>query len=88
VYYWRKTGSGPRGVKIGKCVLYAVGEIQRYDRELLAADARRVSQRAGLPLAPAAPASPGLFLAAVPFRSVPVLSDNDLRHSMTRYLAS
>ncbi|GAA2259138.1 hypothetical protein GCM10010430_48980 [Kitasatospora cystarginea] len=34
VRYWRHTGYGPRGVKVGRRVLYLESELQRFDREL------------------------------------------------------
>ncbi|KNB51914.1 helix-turn-helix transcriptional regulator [Streptomyces caatingaensis] len=34
VRYWRQAGKGPRGVKIGKCVLYAEAELLRYEQTL------------------------------------------------------
>lgn len=34
VRYWRHTGYGPRGVKLGTRVLYARAEIDRFDAEL------------------------------------------------------
>jgi hypothetical protein len=36
VRHWRLCGHGPRGVKIGKRVLYPLSEIECFDRELLA----------------------------------------------------
>lgn len=38
VRYWRHTGYGPRGVKIGRRVLYPRAEIERFDRERQAAE--------------------------------------------------
>lgn len=35
VRYWRHNGYGPRGVKIGRKVLYARAELERFDRDLL-----------------------------------------------------
>jgi hypothetical protein len=35
VRYWRTTGYGPHGEKVGKRVLYPRVEIDRFDRELL-----------------------------------------------------
>lgn len=35
VRYWRHTGYGPKGVKVGARVLYPRTEIERFDRELL-----------------------------------------------------
>lgn len=34
VRHWRKTGYGPRGVKVGNKVLYSAAEIARFDQEL------------------------------------------------------
>lgn len=34
VRYWRHTGYGPRGVKVGHRVLYPRAEVERFDREL------------------------------------------------------
>ena len=34
IRYWRHTGYGPKGVKMGKRVVYARAEIERFDREL------------------------------------------------------
>lgn len=34
VRYWRHTGYGPRGVKVGRRVLYLESELARFDREL------------------------------------------------------
>jgi hypothetical protein len=34
VRYWRHTGFGPRGVKVGVRVLYPISEIRRFDAEL------------------------------------------------------
>lgn len=34
VRYWRHIGYGPKGVKMGKRVVYARAEIERFDREL------------------------------------------------------
>lgn len=34
VRYWRMTGYGPKGVKVGRRVLYAMDEIVRFDRAL------------------------------------------------------
>jgi DNA-binding transcriptional MerR regulator len=31
IRYWRHTGYGPQGVKVGKRVLYAESEIRRWD---------------------------------------------------------
>jgi hypothetical protein len=37
VRYWRHANHGPRGVKVGKKVLYPAEEIARFDAELRAA---------------------------------------------------
>ncbi|MFI6152158.1 helix-turn-helix transcriptional regulator [Kitasatospora sp. NPDC051170] len=34
VRYWRHTGYGPRGVKVGRRVLYLESELVRFDQEL------------------------------------------------------
>jgi len=34
VRYWRHTGYGPRGAKLGTRVLYPRAEIERFDRQL------------------------------------------------------
>lgn len=34
VRYWRHIGYGPKGVKVGRRVLYPHAEIQRFDSEL------------------------------------------------------
>lgn len=34
VRYWRMVGYGPKGVKVGRRVLYAADEIERWDKEL------------------------------------------------------
>ncbi|MGE7434176.1 helix-turn-helix transcriptional regulator [Kitasatospora sp. NPDC001175] len=34
VRYWRHAGYGPRGVKVGRRVLYAETELARFDQEL------------------------------------------------------
>lgn len=36
IRYWRHTGYGPRGVKVGTRVLYPIQEIRKFDRELSA----------------------------------------------------
>ncbi len=36
VRYWRHTGYGPKGVVVGRRVLYPQAEIERFDRELRA----------------------------------------------------
>ena len=45
VRYWRHCGYGPKGVKLGTCVLYPVAEIERFDAEL-ARQARRATDAA------------------------------------------
>jgi len=45
VRYWRHKGYGPKGVKVGKHVLYRRPKSDRFDRELLAGEAERVSGR-------------------------------------------
>lgn len=37
VRYWRHTGYGPRGIKLGTRVLYPRAEIRRFDAALAAA---------------------------------------------------
>ncbi|MEU0716803.1 helix-turn-helix domain-containing protein [Streptomyces lavendulocolor] len=37
VRFWRHTGYGPKGVKVGRRVLYAEEELDRFERELAAA---------------------------------------------------
>ncbi|WP_344131356.1 helix-turn-helix domain-containing protein [Saccharopolyspora halophila] len=34
VRYWRHIGYGPKGVKVGRKVLYAAAELDRFDAEL------------------------------------------------------
>lgn len=34
IRYWRHIGYGPKGVKIGRRVLYTQAEIDRFEREL------------------------------------------------------
>jgi hypothetical protein len=38
VRYWRHAGVGPRGVKIGRKVLYRESELQRWEKEREAAE--------------------------------------------------
>lgn len=38
VRFWRHIGYGPKGVKIGRRVLYTQAEIDRFERELVAAE--------------------------------------------------
>jgi excisionase family DNA binding protein len=38
VRYWRHIGYGPRGVKIGRRVLYDAAEVERWIAERMAAD--------------------------------------------------
>jgi hypothetical protein len=35
VRHWRLKGYGPRGVRVGRQVLYPVSEVERFDAELL-----------------------------------------------------
>lgn len=39
VRYWRHMGYGPRGVRIGRRVLYPLHEVERWEREKLQATA-------------------------------------------------
>ncbi|MFD9569677.1 helix-turn-helix transcriptional regulator [Streptomyces sp. NPDC059982] len=41
VRYWRHVGYGPRGVKVGRRVLYIESELARFDQELLGHDGAR-----------------------------------------------
>lgn len=41
VRYWRMTGYGPKGEKVGRKVLYSVEEIERFDAERRAEADRR-----------------------------------------------
>ncbi|MFF4846661.1 helix-turn-helix domain-containing protein [Streptomyces sp. NPDC001194] len=41
VRYWRHVGYGPRGVKVGRRVLYSESELARFDQELLSHDGTR-----------------------------------------------
>jgi hypothetical protein len=34
VRYWRMCGKGPKGVLVGRRVLYSVAEIERFDKQL------------------------------------------------------
>lgn len=34
IRYWRHVGYGPKGVKVGRKVLYPESEVQRFDQEL------------------------------------------------------
>jgi hypothetical protein len=34
IRYWRHTGYGPMGVRVGQRVLYPHSEVERFDREL------------------------------------------------------
>lgn len=34
IRYWRKTGFGPRAVRVGSTLLYPRAEVERFDREL------------------------------------------------------
>lgn len=47
VRYWRHTGYGPNGVRVGTRVLYPRAEIERFDRQLAqgaAASSRAVAR--------------------------------------------
>lgn len=33
IRYWRMSGYGPKGVKVGRRILYAVAELDRWDDE-------------------------------------------------------
>jgi hypothetical protein len=33
VRYWRYIGKGPKGIKVGRQVLYALDEVERWERE-------------------------------------------------------
>lgn len=46
---WRSRGTGPRGVKVGKKVLYTRAEIDRYDARLAKLAEREASERGGDP---------------------------------------
>lgn len=35
VRYWAYTGYGPKGVKVGRRVLYPVSEVEKFDKRLL-----------------------------------------------------
>jgi hypothetical protein len=37
VKYWRQTGYGPRCIKVGRHWLYSLAEVERFERELVAA---------------------------------------------------
>ncbi|HEV7651365.1 MAG TPA: helix-turn-helix domain-containing protein [Actinophytocola sp.] len=37
VRYWRQTGYGPKCIKVGRRWLYALAEVERFERELAAA---------------------------------------------------
>jgi DNA-binding transcriptional MerR regulator len=39
VRYWRHIGYGPKGVKVGRRVLYAESEVRRFDEQLATAGA-------------------------------------------------
>lgn len=41
VRYWRHMGYGPRGVKVGRRVLYSEAELARFDQELLSRNGLR-----------------------------------------------
>jgi hypothetical protein len=34
IRYWRHSGTGPKGILVGKRVLYPRAEVERFDREL------------------------------------------------------
>jgi DNA-binding transcriptional MerR regulator len=34
IRFWRMTGRGPKGIKVGRRVLYSRAEIERFEREL------------------------------------------------------
>ncbi|MEU1302824.1 helix-turn-helix transcriptional regulator [Streptomyces shenzhenensis] len=34
VRYWRHIGYGPKGIKVGRRILYSPAEIQRFEKEL------------------------------------------------------
>ena len=36
VRYWRHTGFGPKGIRVGRRVLYPLAEIERWERSLVA----------------------------------------------------
>jgi hypothetical protein len=36
VRYWRYVGYGPKGIKVGRKVLYPVAEVERFEAELRA----------------------------------------------------
>ncbi|MET9479845.1 helix-turn-helix domain-containing protein [Streptomyces sp. NPDC006638] len=38
VRYWRHIGYGPKGVKVGRRVLYATTEIERFEQQLTDAE--------------------------------------------------
>ncbi|MCI3272118.1 helix-turn-helix transcriptional regulator [Streptomyces cylindrosporus] len=40
VRYWRHIGYGPKGIKVGRRILYAPAEIQRFEKELAEGSAR------------------------------------------------
>lgn len=40
VRYWRMVGYGPRGIRVGRRVLYAREECERFERELAEAAAK------------------------------------------------
>lgn len=47
VRYWRHTGYGPKGVTVGRRVLYPQAEVDRFDSELCrAASAQRPGRQA------------------------------------------
>ncbi|WP_208637476.1 helix-turn-helix transcriptional regulator [Amycolatopsis echigonensis] len=36
IRYWRMIGYGPRGVKVGRRVLYSLAEVEKFEAELAA----------------------------------------------------
>ncbi|MBL3670193.1 helix-turn-helix domain-containing protein [Streptomyces sp. M2CJ-2] len=43
IRYWRHIGSGPRGIKVGRRVLYSLAELERFERELADQPAKKES---------------------------------------------
>jgi hypothetical protein len=39
VRYWRHLGYGPKGVRIGRRVLYPLSEVERFDKEMASGEA-------------------------------------------------
>ena len=53
VRYWRYLGKGPKGIKVGRRVLYALDEVERWEQEKAANDAaQRDLQGRGLSATP------------------------------------